>query len=192
MSPLSVAHATEHEFHPDNFITSFINVWKGVIFAPKEFFQEMPRTEGYASPLIFLVICSAIGGTLGSLMLGSISGIIVGPVGGLIGSFIGGAILHLFAMIFADGAKGGFQSTWRVGAYLSALSVVTWIPFIGGIIGLYGIYIAIVGIEEVHSTTTTKAALTVLVPMIGLFILIAALTLILGLTALQFFGTLGR
>jgi hypothetical protein len=55
------------------------------------------------------------------------------------------------------------------------------------IASLYGIYLAIVGIREVHTTTTGKAALVVLIPAVVVFILIVILIFAVG--ALFYFGT---
>jgi hypothetical protein len=48
---------------------------------------------------------------------------------------------------------------------------VSWIPIIGGLLSLYGIYLAVVGIREMHGTTTGKAVLVVLIPMIVVLVL---------------------
>lgn len=179
----------KNEFNLDKPFESYIDVWRKVILNPRDFFSNMPNTAGYANPLVFLVISSAIGGLFGGLVAGSfLSGLIGIPIAATIGSFIGGGILYLSSLIFADGAKGGYEGTWRIGAYASALSVVTWIPIIGSIISLYGIYISIMGIEQVHSVSTTKATITVLVPIaiIALLTLLVALTI--GLTLLPTTG----
>jgi hypothetical protein len=44
-------------------------------------------------------------------------------------------------------------------------------------LALYGLYLAVVGIREMHSTTTGRAALVVLVP-IGLILVVVLLVLI--------------
>jgi hypothetical protein len=49
--------------------------------------------------------------------------------------------------------------------------LVTWIPLIGGLLGLYGIYLAVVGIREMHGTTTGKAVVVVLFPVILIVVL---------------------
>jgi hypothetical protein len=72
-------------------------------------------------------------------------------------------------ILFVGSENSGFRSTFRVVSYVSVTSLVTWIPFIGGLLGLYGLYLAVVGIREMHSTTTGRAALVVLVP-IGLIL----------------------
>ena len=48
---------------------------------------------------------------------------------------------------------------------------MSWIPIIGGLLGLYAIYLAVVGIREMHGTTTGKALVVVLLPVIVIVVL---------------------
>lgn len=52
------------------FITKIFNIWKYVIFKPKEFFGVMPEGRWYQTPLVFGVIMMWLGvirgGALGS------------------------------------------------------------------------------------------------------------------------------
>jgi len=91
--------------------------------------------------------------------------VIAAPIVGAIGLFILAGIAHLLVMLFVSSENSGFASTFRVVSYVSVTSLVNWIPFIGGILGLYGLYLAVVGIREMHSTTTGRAALVILVPV---------------------------
>jgi hypothetical protein len=100
--------------------------------------------------------------------------VVVAPIGGAIGLFVMAGIAYLLVILFVGSENSGFRSTFRVVSYVSVTSLVTWIPFIGGLLGLYGLYQAIVGIREMHSTTTGRAALVVLVP-IGLFLVAVGL-----------------
>ena len=90
--------------------------------------------------------------------------IILAPIFAAIGLFIGAGILHLLVMLIVGSRNSGFEGTFRVSAYSSVTSLVSWIPVIGWIASLYGIYLAIMGIREVHNTSTGKAAIVVLIP----------------------------
>jgi hypothetical protein len=149
--------------------------------------------------LIFAIICYEVSAILGGLLslvgvsmggtrgFGSfLIGIILAPIGAAIGLFIGAGILHLLVMLIVGSRNSGFEGTFRVGAYSSVTSLVSWIPIIGLIASLYGIYLAIVGIREVHNTTTGKAALVVFIPAIVVGILIVILVFA---GALIYFGT---
>ena len=118
--------------------------------------------------------------------------IIFTPIGVVIGLFIGAGIIHLLVMLLVR-PNSGFEATFRVGAYASVTQLVSWlsvIPILGILVGLvvalYGLFLCIVGIREVHSTTTGRAALVVLVPIAVIFLLV----LLLGVTLVAlFFGS---
>ena len=102
---------------------------------------------------------------------------ILTPIGATIGLFILAGIAHLLVMLFVGSENSGFESTFRVVSYVSVTNLVNWIPFIGGLLALYGLYLAVVGLREMHSTTTGRAALVVLVP-IGLILVVVLLVVI--------------
>jgi hypothetical protein len=163
-------------------IKSFVEVVGRVVRHPSEFFSSIPRRGNFLAPLVFAIICIEISAILGGLLGlfwttgatggfkfgGFLGSVIVAPIGGAIGLFIMAGIAYLMVILFVGSENSGFRSTFRVVSYASVSSLVTWIPFIGGLLGLYGVYQAVVGIREMHSTTTGRAALVVLVP-IGLF-----------------------
>jgi hypothetical protein len=192
--------ASNVEFDYSDPVQSFINAVRGVVTAPVGFFRGIRREGDFVNPLIFAIICYEISAILGGLLglvgvgmggtqgFGSfLIGIILAPIGAAIGLFIGAGILHLLVMLIVGSRNSGYEGTFRVGAYSSVTSLVSWIPIIGLIASLYGIYLAIVGIREVHTTTTGKAALVVLIPAIVVFILIVILIFAVG--ALFYFGT---
>lgn len=182
------------DYDLSNPISSFVEVVGRVVRRPRQFFSSIPRRGNLLAPLIFAVICIEISTILGGLLrllwttretsgftfgdfLGSV---VVAPIGGAISLFVLAGIAYLLVILFVGSENSGFRSTFRVVSYVSVTSLVSWIPFIGGLLGLYGVYQAIVGIREMHSTTTGRAALVVLVP-IGLFLVAV------GLVAVAFF-----
>lgn len=109
---------------------------------------------------------------------------ILAPIGGAIGLFILAAIAHLFVMLFVGDGNSGFGATFRIVSYASVTNLVNWIPLIGGILALYGLYLAVVGVREMHSTTTGRAALTVLVPFGALLLLVLVFVVVAGAVVL--------
>ena len=176
------------DYDLSNPIKSFVEVVDRVVRRPSEFFSSIPRRGNLLAPLVFAMICIEISAILGGLVrllwttgatggfrLGDFLGsVIAAPIGGAIGLFILAGIAYLLVILFVGSENSGFESTFRVVSYVSVTSLVSWIPFIGGLLGLYGLYQAIVGIREIHSTTTGRAALVVLVP-IGLFLVAVGL-----------------
>ena len=181
----------EGDYDLSNPISSFVEVVGRVVRRPRQFFSSIPRRGNLLAPLVFAIICIEISTILGGLLrllwttretggftfgdfLGSV---VVAPIGGAISLFVLAGIAYLLVILFVGSENSGFRSTFRVVSYVSVTSLVSWIPFIGGLLGLYGVYQAIVGIREMHSTTTGRAALVVLVP-IGLFLVAMGLVVV--------------
>jgi len=186
------------DYDLSNPVGSFVEVVRRVVARPAEFFSGIPRRGNFLSPLIFALICIEISTILGGLLrlawqgetmggvrfegmdysFGSfIADVILAPIGGAIGLFILAAIAHLLVMLFVGEGNSGYEATFRVVSYVSVTSLVNWIPIIGGLLALYGLYLAVVGIREMHSTTTGRAVLVVLLP-IGLILLVVLILVV--------------
>lgn len=205
------------EFDYRDPVQSFIRTVRGVLTQPGPFFGSIRRQGDFVNPLIFALICSLFLGILGGF-LNMLNSIVAGTAsaGGAIASyiasiiftpvlvavflFIGAGIYHLLVLLLARPSNAGYEATFRVACYASAIFVVSWItslfnlipligPIIGGLLGLligvYAVVIQVLGIREVHSTTTGRAAAVVLVPTV-VIILIALL--IVGAALLVIFG----
>ena len=186
------------EFRYTDPAQTFIATVQGVFLQPVSFFRGILRQGDFVNPLIFAIICYEVSAILGGLLQlvgigrnigfgGFISSIILAPIIAAIGLFIGAGIIHLLVMLIVGSRNAGFEGTFRVLAYSAVTSLVSWIPFIGGILSLYGIYLGIVGIREMHNTTTSKAAIVVLIPVAIIVLLVLALITLVG--AFLFFGT---
>ena len=169
------------EFNYTDPVQSFTSTVQRVALQPADFYRGILRQGDFINPLIFAIICYEVSAILGGIIAvtfgnqgfgGFIASIILAPIGTAIALFIGAGILHLLVMLIVGSRNGGFEATFRVGAYSSVVNLVSWIPFIGWIASLYGVYLAIVGIREVHSTTTGKAALVVLIPAAVVLLLV--------------------
>ncbi len=189
--------ASGGEFNIGDPVQSFINTVRNVITAPVGFFRGIRREGDLVIPLIFAIICYEVAAILGGLLaLVGISGqqgfgsflasLVLAPIFATIGLFIGAGILHLLVMLIVGSRNAGFAGTFRVSAYSSVTSLVSWIPVIGLIASLYGIYLAIVGVREVHNTSTGKAAIVVLIPAVVVILLILVIVALVG--AALFFG----
>ena len=165
--------ATEntYEFNMKNFIQSFIGVVRTVFFKPSDFYQNMPTTGGYPSPLIFLAVCLVVSGIISAIIWGTVAGFFYFLIFGLIFSFIGAGILYFIAQQFFEG-KGSYEGMYRVVAYAGVVNLLTWIPVVGLFAGLYGLYLQIVGVEKVHKITAGQAVVTVLIAL-AVYIILA-------------------
>jgi hypothetical protein len=201
------AGAQGGDYDISNPVGSFTDVVRRVVTRPVEFFSSIPRRGNLLAPLVFALICIEISTILGGLLrlaLGIkaaggvrfegagrygfgefIADVILAPIGGAIGLFILAAIAHLFVMLFVGDGNSGFGSTFRVVSYVSITNLVNWIPLVGGLLALYGLYLAIVGIREMHSTTTGRAALVVLLPIGALLLLVLVFVVVAGAVILS-------
>ena len=173
------------------FFTAFFRTMKEVLFSPTAFFRGMPVNKGMGSPLLYGVIISFLGTTVGLLEQYAISGFIgtfsqvegmqgvnffqtvfllmyafILPLMIAIGLFIGSGIFHICLMIVGAG-KRGFEATFRVVSYTSSSQAFALVPFLGGfIIVIYNLVLWTIGFRESHRTTTGRAFIAVLLPMI--------------------------
>lgn len=79
-------------------------------------------------------------------------------------TYIGATIHQLLVRIFVGRENAGFAATFKVFTYVSAASLLSWIPVLGYLVSLYAFYLTAVGIRELHSTTTARAVLVAIIP----------------------------
>ena len=167
------------------------------------FFAALPRSGSLLNPLIFALICTEISAILGGILRlagvgeGFVTGygfqvpenqdfgefigsVIFAPIGGVIGVFVVAGIGQLVIRLVVGATNSGFGATFRVASYTGVTSLVSWIPIVGWLLSLYGIYLSVVGIREMHTTTTGKAVLVVLIPAILIVVLALLGLLVVG------------
>lgn len=163
-----------------------------VVTKPAEFFQGMSKTGGFLGPLVFAVILGLVSGIIQAIlgfiglghaggydggMMGSFSVIVFMPIAAAIGSFIGAAIFFVIWKLM--GSQENYETAFRCGAYLMALSPITSmigvVPYAGGVITMviYIFYVVTASIH-VHQIPSQKAWLVfgivgVVFASIGLF-----------------------
>lgn len=142
-----------------------------VLLTPSAFFREMPRTGGYVEPLIFMVAMGIVAGLIRSVIaiLGlhvgaglamGVGSIIVLPIFIAISGFIGAVVLFVIWRLM--GSPESYETAYRCGAYISALTPITTIlgliPYLGPVAGiaLATFYIVIASVE-VHRIPSRKA-----------------------------------
>lgn len=144
-----------------------------VIQNPAGFYRDMPRTGGYAQPLIFVASIAVIAGLLfailslfGGARLGGMStglaSIIVMPIAMIIGCFISSAILFVIWKLM--GSKQKYETAFRCQAFASTILPITAIlslaPYLGSLITvLWGTWLVINASTEVHGIPRQKAML---------------------------------
>ena len=132
------------EFDPKDPLASFVATWRRVLLEPRAFFEGLPA-GGLEPPLLFALICLAIGG-FGFMIFGGrhqgISGLAAdrhpAPLRRRGDRFAGS---H-------SSSSTGTATTRRrfVARYSTAVAVVIGIPVIKYFAALYGIYLVILGL----------------------------------------------
>ena len=191
---MGVSRRSGGDYDFSNPVESFVDTVRRVVLQPVGFFAGLPRSGSLLNPLIFAVICTEISAILGGILRlagvgeGFVAGygfqvpenqgfgefvgtVILAPIGGVIGVFVVAGIAHLLVRLVVGATNSGFGATFWVASYTAVTSLVSWIPVIGGLLSLYGIYLSVVGIREMHGTTTGKAVLVVLIPVIVILVL---------------------
>ena len=183
------------------FWNAFVETLLIVLTKPDPAFRAMKVEGGLAEPLIYALIGAGLGGIVSLLFsfglqslglftgqrnalvvmagmgVGSILFIVLVPVFIVIGLFIGSAIIHLCLMI-VGGANKSFEATFRVIAFSQgSTGPLQIIPICGGLIaGVWGLFITCIGLARVHETSTGRAVLAVLLPLIvccgGVFLIL--------------------
>jgi hypothetical protein len=178
---------------------------KDALFSPSEFFKKMPVTGGLTDPLLFAMIIGMVGlmfasvwdlllhdsmqgfmtqemrAAAGSSMSSGITsplGMVMMPFLIILGLFINAGVLHLFLMM-VQGAKAGFEATFRVVSYSMSAYVFMAIPFCGPLIMMVWILtLTVIGLRDAHETTGGKATAAVLFPFLfccGMILLLTVL-----------------
>jgi hypothetical protein len=173
------------------FLNAFIETLAMVLTKPDLAFRTMKTEGGLGEPLIYALIGGCVGGivslllslglqsmglfagqrdtfaALAGLGIGSIAFIVLVPVFIVIGLFIGAAIVHLCLMI-VGGANKSFETTFRVLAFShGSTGPLQIIPICGGLIaGVWALVINCIGLARAHETSTGRAVLAVLLPLL--------------------------
>jgi hypothetical protein len=174
----------------------FIETVKPVFARPTEFFRTMRLEGDFLRPLYFGVIVGSVVGFAALLLQIVVQGfalipafssgrnteeaiagfavfagtmlcmMVLMPVFAAGGLFMQAGILHLCLMVMG-GANKGFEATFRVCCYATAINLLAIIPCVGGYIaGPWIIVAQIIGVINAHETDTWRGVMAVLLPMI--------------------------
>jgi hypothetical protein len=205
-SPPGMSAAAGGDFDYRDPVQSFVGAARTLATQPAGFFRSIARRGDFINPLVFSLICLLISAFLGSIISiplslvsstqNGASGVAGALIGGIVGLFMGlilmailtpiflfiwAGILHLLVMLLVKPSNAGFEATFRSAAYASMPALVSWIPIIGWLIAIvWSTVLSILGIRELHSTTTGRAALVVLIPLAIFFLIMFVLALAVG------------
>lgn len=144
---------------------------KKVITQPVDFYRGMPKTGGYAEPLIFVLVMALAtgivltffsffgGGRMGGMSMGW-AAVIMLPIMALLGSFIGAAIMFVIWKLM--GSEQSYETAFRCVAYATAIypitAVISLVPYLGTIIAVVWVtYLMVIASTEVHNRARNTA-----------------------------------
>jgi hypothetical protein len=177
-------------------VEHLMTTWRESVFRPGAFFAAMPRKPNLGGPLIYYLIFGMIGASIRlfwrmvfgpavpedasplsqALRAGEAAGsplvdFLLTPVMLLVGFGIVVVIVHAMLWL-TGGARHGMRTTGGVFAYTSGPQVFAVVPFLGAAVaGVWMLVMFVVGLREAHETTTWRAAIAVLLPLIGMMVL---------------------
>ncbi|MBW1729719.1 MAG: YIP1 family protein [Deltaproteobacteria bacterium] len=142
-----------------------------VITNATTFFREMPKVGGFVEPLIFMVGIGIVTGVINFILslfgVGyaqsfgmALTSIVLTPILVAIFGFVGALILFLIWKIL--GSQESYETAYRCGAYVTAISPITTIlhiiPYLGSILSLLWMtYLIVIASSEVHNIQRKKA-----------------------------------
>lgn len=167
--------------------------WRESLLEPASFFRRIDHAAPLARPILYFLLVSVTGAFFHLVwqaylyvpMMGQAAAyggdayviqFFAAPFVVLIGLGVQTLILHLFVLMLAP-ERRGIGSTARVICYASGPALLSIVPFVGALAGgIWGLILQVVGIREAHRTSTGRAVVVVLAPIILAFL--AALLLI--------------
>ncbi len=178
--------------------------WRDSVFLPVPFFRRLPPRSGQGSALGYSIVLTVIGflfSSYWSLVEGFLSGgepqeggltlILVGGFVGfllvlivLIPLYVGllyalVALIHL-GFLVVGAARQGFEATFRAVAYSSGTAAFAIFPFFGPVISsVWWMVLIFIAVREIQRTTSGRATLAFLVPVVLLAAVVVLLALLL-------------
>ena len=143
---------------PGGFVDQAINV----ITNPIGFYRSMPKSGGFADPLIFMIVLSVTSGVVAAIisaigfgvrgaMIGGFGAIVLVPIMATIFGFIAAAIFFVIWKVM--GSDENYETAYRCVAYSSAIgpvvTVIGMIPAIGSIVNAVW-PMALMAIASIH------------------------------------------
>lgn len=150
-----------------------------VITNPGGFYQQMPRSGGFANPTIFVAVMALATGVLAAVLSIFSSGvgpmgvglaaIIIYPIFAVIGAFIAAAVLFVIWKLM--GSEQDYETAFRCWSSATALYpiavILSLIPYLGALVGVaWGTWLMIEASVAVHQRTRRTA--TIVFGILGL------------------------
>ena len=200
--PLALYNSTVHgakspEFDPKRPVASAVAVLQGIFLTPKSFYLNFSPEGPLREPTLFVLLVSAVSGTL-SVVVNLISATIgVGfELPGLVASNLAFVVLSPVVVGVAAGAyllsirtfvgpEGSYREVYRMLAYAYGAMILFWVPVVYAFAFTYAtMVLMLLGIRYTYRTPFLKALITTLVGFVPVaFAFMYLLIVINGLVA---------
>lgn len=181
-------------------VTGLVDTWSGAVLRPVSFFRAMPPAARTGPALLYYlvigILASAIdlfwttllppgdpaelGGVLGMTSASSpLAEFLYSPIMLILSLMLSAGITQLMVLTLVPGHRG-FGATLRIFCFAYSPALFAVVPRIGPLVAFaWMTVLSVIGIREVHRTTTPRAVVAVLVPLLigGLLLLLAFLLL---------------
>lgn len=174
--------------------------WRESLLEPSAFFRRLDPGGSMARAVLYLLLVTVLGAFFHLMWQAFLYVPMMGdaaPYGGgfhlvqfftapfvvLIGLGLQTVVLHLFVLLLAP-ERRGVGATARVICYAASPAVLVAIPFVGGLVAwVWSVALQVIGLREVHRTSTGRAVVVALSPLILGLAAGLALGLLVALTA---------
>jgi hypothetical protein len=175
------------------FFGGLFETLKQVLFSPGDFFKKMPVTGGLTDPLLYGLILGMAGALFSYFWQIALHGVmqnymtremlaaseyslfqgaslallaISTPFFIILWLFLIAGMFHVF-LLMVQGAKSGFEATFRVVAYSVSPFLFLALPICGGFLAwIWSLISILIGFQHAHETTGGKAAFAVFLPLL--------------------------
>lgn len=178
-------------------VEALIQTIRLLVTDPSNAFSRLRADGDLTSPILFGLILSwagmllsqmwqlLFGGLMGSMFSGmeglerafgpsgAVGGfwfLVVWPVIFVVLLFLSAGILHLCLMIVGatSDSPSGFEGTLKVVSYSQVAGIASVVPLVGGFLfGIWALVLEVIGSSLVHRTTTARALMGVLIPLLA-------------------------
>jgi hypothetical protein len=180
-------------------IDAAVETWRRSVFAPAAFFRALPAARQLGPAIAYYLVLGMVVAAIGmfwQLALGPIVGpehplarwlggtggnpllsLLLTPIA-LLGILAVAAVSMHAVLWLTGGARRGLAHTASVLAYAYGPQLFVMVPLAGSVIGTIWMFgVAIIGLREAHDTTSLRAAVAVLVPLLMLLVVLVLVVL---------------
>jgi hypothetical protein len=158
-------------------INTVIEGARRIVIDPGGYFDNMPRSGGYAEPLVFVTVMGLLAGVLGAVLSSftmsamgdmrmGLGSIIVMPIAAIIGSFVFAFIMWVIWKLM--GSREDFETAYRIVTatmvILPVSAIVGLVPYFGTVvINAWLIWMMVLGSVLVHRLNKQKSIIVICV-----------------------------